>query len=70
MVLPAESTALYRYVHCPATRMYVSSQRHEQFGLRISERIRSLRIGAYRRTQRAMVEWSTGNQRSAIISSR
>jgi hypothetical protein len=31
MVLPAESTARYRYVHRPATRMKVSSTRHERF---------------------------------------
>ena len=56
IVLPAESMARYKEVHCPATRMYVSSTRHERFGFRISDRIRSFRTGAYRSTQRAMVE--------------
>jgi hypothetical protein len=30
--LPAESMALYKYVQCPETRMYVSSTRHDRLG--------------------------------------
>ena len=39
MVLPSESTARSRYVYFPATRMLVSSTRHEPILRRNSRRI-------------------------------
>jgi hypothetical protein len=48
IVAPVESTARYKYVHFPATRTYVSSQRHDAFVFRSSGRQRRFSSGAYR----------------------
>jgi hypothetical protein len=50
-----ESTARYKYVHFPATRKYVSSQRHDAFVFRSSGQQRRFSSGAYRWTQRQIM---------------